>query len=206
MDLQEIKVRIEKKFKHPLPSHIFLDRMRVIDEESRKSFAYNDATYVPFYYWLGTCLNSTSMIEIGLRLGLLSGNFVKSCKTLKRFFAVQEIKNDEFYSPRLAKSNIRDSYKGETFIHIGNLNDDIFETKYKAVEFDLAIINEETDYDKHRYYFDLLWPQISDNGIIVAEYLKKHRPAGMAFKDFCKSKNREPVYVDTNYGVGLIKK
>lgn len=205
MQLEEIKVYIEGKLKKSLPSHIFLDRMKVIDEDSRYSLAYNNPTYVPFYYWLGTILKPTTFVEFGFRLGLLSGNFLRSCKTVKCFFALQE-SNGVYYSDRLGKSNIKDFYKGISYIHIGSCNDDLFETKLKSLEIDLAIINEEENYDKHRMYYDLLWPQISVGGIVVVDYLNRCKASAVAFKDFCTSINTEPVYVNTDYGIGLVSK
>lgn len=204
MKLEEIKIHLQDKLKKKLPSHIFLDRMRLIDEDSRRSLAYNNATYIPLYYWLGTILEPKTLVEIGFHLGLLSGNFLKSCKTVNYFLGLQEKKPGEFYSERLGKSNIKDVYKGNFHIHAGSYNDDVFVTKLKSLEIDLAIINEEVGYDKHRLYYDLLWPQIAKDGMIVADYLNKHKPALIAFRDFCTSVNREPVYVTTDYGVGMV--
>lgn len=202
----EIKSYIEGKLKKQLPSQVFLDRMRVIDEDSRQSFAYNDHTYVPFYYWLGTILNPHTMIEVGLRLGLLSGNFLKSCKSVNKFLAIQEVCSGEYYSSRLAKANIKDNYKGDFYFYAGNIDDDISVAKLRSMEFDLAIINEETSYDRHRLYFDLIWPQMSVDGLIVVEYADKHKPSSLALKDFCTSVNLEPIYINTTYGVALIRK
>jgi len=204
--IMDIKAYIEGKLKKRLPSHIFLDRMRVIDEDSRQSFAYNDATYVPLYYWLGTILNPQTMIEIGLRLGLLSGNFLKSCKSVSKFTAIQEVRVGEYYSSRLAKANIKDNYKGSLYAYVGSIDDDVFITRIRSMEFELAIINEENSYDRHRLYFDLLWPQMSEGGLIVVEYVEKHKPSSIALKDFCTSVNLEPIYIDTTYGVALIRK
>lgn len=204
MKLEEIKAYTEAKLKKRLPSHIFLDRMRLIEEDSRQSLAYNNSTYVPFYYWLGTISEAKTLVEIGFRLGLLSGNFLKSCKTVNYFLALQEIKTGEFYSDRIGKSNIKDHYKGNFYVHTGHCNDDLFVTKLKSLEIDFAIINEEVTYDKHRLYYDLLWPQMAKDGIIVADYLNKYKPALVAFRDFCVSVNREPVYVETDYGVGMV--
>jgi hypothetical protein len=206
MDLKEIKSFIEKKLKKQFSSRVLLDNMRMIDEDSRQSFAYNDSTYVWFYYWLGTLLKSESLIEIGFRLGLLSGNFLRSCKTVNNFFAVQEYQNSEYYSPRLAKGNVKDHYKNKLYIHVGDLEDDIFQANYKASSFQIAIINEEVGYDKHRYYLDFLWEQMEENGIIIMDYVKRHKPAMIAFKDFCSVKNKEFVIVNTTYGVGMLLK
>jgi hypothetical protein len=206
MKLEEIKSKIELKLNKGLPAHIFLDRMRLIDEGSRQSLAYNNATYVPFYYWLGTILESKTLVEVGFRLGLLSGNFLKSCKTVNYFLALQEVKVGEFYSDRIGKSNIKDHYKGNFFVHTGYYNEDVFTTKLRSLDIDLVIMNEEVGYDKHRLYYDLVWPQMAKDGIIVVDYLNKYKPSLLAFNDFCRSVNREPVYVNTDYGVGIIKK
>lgn len=202
----EIKSYIEEKLKKRLPSQIFLDRMRVIDEDSRQSFAYNDHTYAPFYYWLGTILKTNTMIEVGIRLGLLSGNFLKSCKSVNKFLAIQEPCVGEYYSSRLARANIKDNYKGDLFVYTGKIDDEVFVAKLQSLEFELAIINEEVSYDRHRLYFDLLWPQLSVDGLIVVEYAYKHKPSLLALKDFCISVNLEPIYINTTYGVALIRK
>ena len=204
MKLEEVRTYLYEKLKKRLPSHIFLDRMRLIDESSRQSLAYNNPTYVPSYYWLGTILQPKTLVEVGFRLGLLSGNFLKSCKTVSYFLAFQESKNGEFYSDRLGKGNIKDAYKGNFYIHVGTCNDDVFVTKLKSLEIDLAIINEEVSYDKHRQYYDLLWPQMAKNGIIIVDYLNKYKPSMVAFNDFCTSVNREPCYVQTDYGLGMV--
>jgi len=206
MELVEIKQFVESKFKKPLPSCIFLDNMRVVDEDFRKTFAYNDFTHVPFYYWLGRILKVDHLLEIGFRLGLLSGNFLKSCQTVKKFLAFQEVVKNEYYSMRLGRANIRDVYKRKFYVHVGSMEDDLFEIRFQSTKFDLVIINEETHYDKHRFYFDMIWPQLSQGGFIIMDYLKKHKATKAAFKDFCMSKNVKPELINTTYGVGLIKK
>lgn len=206
MEIVEIKKFIESKLSPNLPSHIFLDKMRVIEESSRKSFAYNEYSYVPLYYWLGEIFKVETLVEVGFGLGLLSGNYLKTCKTVKRFLALHELRTGEYYSHRLGKSNIKDNYKGYLYIHVGKIDDDIFETKLKTLDVGLAIINEENTYDRHRLYYDLLWPQMNKDGLVVIDYLNKHKQSAVAFKDFCKSKNIEPTYINTSYGVGLIKK
>lgn len=196
--LEEVKDYITAKLKKQIPSHIFLDRMRVGDEEFRQSFIYNNPNYIPFYYWLGTILKPKTLIEIGFGLGFMSGNFLKSCKTVNYFLAIQEKKSGEYYSSRLGKSNVLDNYKGDFYIHTGDITDDVL----KSHEFDLALISEQTTYDKYRLYFDFL--QMSKEGIMVVEHLNKSKSCSTAFKDFCRSINREPVYINTAYGIGVV--
>jgi hypothetical protein len=203
----EIKEYIEGRLKKNIvTSKVLLDRMRMIEEDSRQSFAYNDSHYISFYYWLGEIFKAKALVEIGFQLGLLSGNYLKTCKTVQYFLALQETRKGEYYSHRLGKSNVRDNYRRSLYIHVGKCEDDIFQTKLKALEVDLVIINEEVGYDRHRLYYDAVWPQMAKNGIIVVEYLKKYKPSLMAFKDFCLSKNINPIYINTTYGVGVIEK
>lgn len=206
MELIEIKSFVENKFKKGLPTSVFLNHMRLVDEDSKQSFAYNDSTYIPFYYWLGTLISPKTVVEIGFGLGLLSGNFLKSCKATERFIACQSVKPDEYYSPRLGKGNVKDNYKKYTYVHVGDFFDDVFVTKIKAIDIDLAIVNEGMTYDKFRGCFDVIWPQISKGGLMVCDYLNKDAVSAAAFKDFCITVNLEPTYISTTYGVGLIRK
>ena len=205
MDLIKLKQLLEDKLNKLLPSRIFLDRMRVIDEESRKTASYNDPKYIPFYYWLGTLIKPVSFIEIGFRLGLFSANFFRSCKTVENFLGFQE-KSSDFYSPRLGKSNVRDYYKGKTDIYVGKITDPGFEKLFNVTEWDLAVINEEVSYDKHREYLDVVWSKLQLDGLIVMDYITRHKPAFEAYFDFCKAKNRDLTIIETRYGVGIIRK
>jgi predicted O-methyltransferase YrrM len=205
MESVELKRLLEEKLDKQLTSRIFLDRMRVIDEDSRKTSAYNDPKYVPFYYWLGTFVQPKTLIELGFRLGLFSATFLRACKTVERFLGFQE-KTDQFYSPKLGKANVRDHYKGTMDVYVGMIHDEVFEHKLKETEWDLAIVNEEVGYDKHREYLDALWSKLRLDGLIVMDYVTRHKPAGEAYFDFCKAKNRDPITIDTRYGVGIIRK
>lgn len=205
MELEELKCMLEEKLNKNLPSKVFLDRMRLIDEDSRLTAAYNDPKYIPFYYWLGTLIKPAFLVEIGFRLGLFSATFLRACKTVEKVLVFQE-KTDVFYSPKLGKANVRDHYKGTLDVYVGSINDEAFEQKLNETKYDLAIINEEVGYDKHREYLDALWSNLHLDGFIVMDYVTRHKPAGEAYFDFCKAKNRNPTIITTRYGVGIIKK
>lgn len=196
---------LEEKLDKNLPARVFLDRMRVIDEESRQTAAYNDPKYVPFYYWLGEQVQPDSIIEVGFRLGLFSATFLRACKSVKKMLAFQE-KTTTFYSPKLGKANVRDHYKGPLDIYVGSINDVAFEQKLTENQWGLAIVNEEVGYDRHREYLDALWSNLQLDGLIVMDYVTRHKPAGEAYFDFCKAKNRSPITIATRYGVGIIRK
>lgn len=213
MSPEELSAEIQIKLNKRLPAHIFLDRMRVIEEASRNTASYNDPRYIPFYYWLGTLIKPQSLVEIGFKLGLLSGNFFWSCKTIKNFLAFQE-KTKDYYSARLGLANIRsggfyrqgDHYKGPLKIHVGAIYDENFVKWLEDGSWDVAFINEEVGYDKHKAYLDLIWSKLNRDGLIVMDYINFHQPAKDAYFDFCRLMNRKPVVVPTRYGVGLIQK
>src|SRR5262249_14158519 len=123
----ELKERLEQKLNKLYPSKVFLDKLRVIDEESRKTSPYSDPRYVPFYYWLGTMVEPVSLLEVGFRLGLFSACFLKGCKTVKKFLGFQQ-ETEEFYSPNLGRANVRDNYKGESKVYVGSFMDEAFES------------------------------------------------------------------------------
>jgi predicted O-methyltransferase YrrM len=206
-ELESLKGQIQTLLNNNrLSGKVLLDNLRVIDESSRKTGAYTDSKYAPFYYQLGKVLNPTSMIEVGVSLGLLSTCFFKSCKTVKRFIGFQE-KTNEYYSPRLALSNIKDFCRAkEIEIYVGKITDNEFTQKISPNSLDLVILNVEVGFDKQLAYLDFLWSYMSDRGIIVSEYIERHTPAKEAFFAFCESKNRTPAVFKTRFGSGLVQK
>lgn len=206
MQIKELRDCLELKVTtNNLPSSVFLGRMRMTTEDSRKTAAYQDPRYVPFYYWLGTQIQPKNMVEIGFRLGLFSACFLKSCKTVEKLFAFQEHTSD-FYSPKLGISNVKDNFKGKFDFYVGKTTDDQFDNYMNSSVWDLVLINEESSYDKHRYYLDLAWGKMSPESFLVMDYVDRHPPSKEAYFDFCKLKNREPMLVSTRYGVGILQK
>jgi len=207
MDLAELRDNLNVQLdKQLISSRTLLHGFRMIDEASRKTGAYVDPRYIPFYYYLGKNVSPKSLVEVGFRLGLFSGCFFKSCHSVERFLAFQEAKADEFYSARLGVKNVKDNYKGQFDIHIGHLSDDGFNNLFRSQNWDLGIVNEEVGYDQHRIYLDVLWSQLNDDGLIVMDYISSNDRAKKAFLDFCQIKNREPVIFATRYGTGMVQK
>ena len=206
MKIETVKQQIQPMLDAAQVSgRLLLDRLRVIDEGSRKTAAYADPRYAPFYYHLGKVLEPKSMLEMGFNLALLGSCFLKSCKTVEKYLGFQE-KPEGYFSPRLGTANIRSNYKGKMDVYVGTVLDDEFTQKISPNSWDLVILNEEAGFDKHLLHLDLLWPHVSENGIVVAEYIGRHTPAREAFEAFCESQNRVPVTFDTRYGTGLVQK
>lgn len=208
MDIQELRTKLEKELGAKLISaRILLGRMRVIEERSRRTFAYTDDTYTPFYYHLGKHIHPKSLLKIGFRLGLLSGCFLKSCRSVETFLGFQE-KEDEYFSPRMGVANIKDAYPNPRAVdvHVGDFMDVDFTKALQATKWDMVMFNEETTHDKMRLHMDMVWPHVEEGGLIVVEYVNFHQPTGDVFRDFCKVQGREPTVVNTRYGVGLIER
>jgi hypothetical protein len=206
MNISELKPLLDQDLKKSLVSpDTLLHSFLLLTEDSRKSMAYTDPKYIPFYYYLGKHIAPVSFVEVGFRLGLCSGCFFRSCKTVKNFLAFQR-QSAEYYSPRLALKNIKKNYRGTVDVVVGDIMGKEFLGKYTGRTWDLALMNDEMGYDEHRVAFDTLWNGLALGGFVVADFVDTHKPGGTAFRDFCRTKNREPVFFPTRYGMGMVQK
>lgn len=207
MELQELAAQVGDELSMEIvSSRILLDSLSFINEASRKTSAYVDPRYVPFYYYLGKHVYPKTCVQLGFRLGLLASCFFNSCKTIKHFLGFQQADQDNFYSSRIALNNIKRYYKGDIDLYYGNVSDVNFENRFSKFEWDIAFVNEQLDYDTLLSYLEILWPQMSLGGTIVMEYVVSHEPAAEAFSTFCKVRNRKPVILETRYGTGMVRK
>ena len=206
MKITELEEKLRPEFEKQLVSgRILLDNFRLVNEAARKTGAYQDPRHLPFYYHLAKFCNPKYLLEIGFRLGLASGCFLKRCKSVEKFLTFQE-QDQEFYSPRLAKANINDVYKGDFDVYVGKVIDQEFLEKMSGV-WDLAIISEDVGHDEHKNYLDLVWNNISHDGLMVVEHVRAdNKSVHDSFESFCKIVNRTPIYFDTRYGTGIVQK
>lgn len=184
--------------KQLISASILLDSLTVISDSSRLSNEYLDASYYPFYYYLGKYIEPKSFLEIGFNLGFASACFFKSCKSVTSFLAFQQ-KKDNYYSSKIAQNNIKKYYKNsflfvtsETELFLSNLNEKI----------DLCIINDVWSYDKARLYFDFVYNNLTEKSLLVVDHLSDKNMTD-AFRDFCKIHQMEVEYFDTRYKVGV---
>lgn len=204
ISLDQIVKNIDEELNsQKISGKLLLDRLCIIEESSRKTSAYLDHKYAPFYYYLGKNLPAESFLEVGFSIGLLSCCFLTSCKTTKTFLGFKE-KEKEFIPTRIGKVNIRKFLK-KIEIYTGNLYD---EELYKKIEkkWDIILINEEKSFDKQLEYLETFWPFVSNNGIVIVEYVNSHKPSKESLMAFCESKNLKPKIFNTRYGTGLIQK
>jgi hypothetical protein len=199
--LNNLKEKIEVDFKKPIPvtGRILLSRFCFLSEDIQHTQSYSDSTCYPFFYHLGKYVYPKTMLEIGFGLGLSSGCFFQSCKTVQEFTAYQNI-NDKFYSHRLGRRNIRCVYKNQF-----NFCDNLFNLGKK--EYNLIFISEESPLEQFRAELDAGWIHLAYGGMMVIDHVKYGE--GVCRKvlpDFCKVVNREAIIVDSRYGVSLIVK
>lgn len=178
-----------------------LDRLCVINENSRKTSAYLDHRYAPFYYHLGKYIKAKSFLEIGFNIGLLSSCFLMSCKNIEKFFGFKE-NEKEFIPTRIGRINVK-KFTKNIEIYIGNLYDDYFYKKLKE-KWEIILINEQKEYDKQLEYMELSWSNLSDNGLLIVEYINTNNPSKKALDAFCQSQNIIPIIFNTKHGTALI--
>lgn len=175
----------------------------MLDESSRLSAAYTDSRYAPFYYHLGQELPCRSLLEIGFGIGIASGCYVRGCKTVEHILSFQK-SGKNYYSPRLGIHNVKYYFKGEHKVHVGRVTDLGFSEKLSARKWELAILNEEADYDALTTYLDLFWDYVAESGTIVVEYATSNDTVSRAYGDFCLRRGRPKRILPTKYGVGVI--
>lgn len=193
--IENLKQDLKKQL---VSSSVLLDSLSVISDNSRLSNEYLDATYYPFYYYLGKYIEPKSFLEIGFNLGFTSACFFKSCKSVTSFLAFQEEK-DNYYSSKIGKNNIKKYYKNsflfvysKTELFLSNLNEKI----------DFCIINDVWGYDKARLYLDFIYNNLTEQAYLVVDHLNDKNMAD-AFKDFCKIHQMNCEYFDTRYKIGV---
>jgi hypothetical protein len=207
MLIEEIHGKVEGKLKNQLiTSRVLLDRLRLIDETSRRSSQYQDPRHLPFYYYLGKSMEASSVLHVGLDLGLPLCCFLQGSPATERIMGFQR-KDKAFYSPRLALSNLKD-VKGKgldfDFYHGGILDPDLHARLSRG--FDLVILTERLNSDQLSETLDVCWNYLNMDGFLVLDHAKAEKNMGDVFSSFCKAKNRPLVLFDTRYGAGLTHK
>lgn len=207
MNLERLKADVEKRLAAGLVGpRVLLDRMRLIDEDSRRSPQYQDPNYLPFYYHLAKCVSPASVLHIGLNLALPLCCFLRGSNSAKRCMGLQ-IRSRDFYSPRLAIANVRD-VKGRSFpagFHIGDVTDEAF-LRLVSAGVDLAMITEKVESSRLSDFLEVSWQSLSLDGVMVLDRASAGSAEGRIFADFCRSKNRDFVFFDTRYGTALAMK
>lgn len=188
-----------------IPAKRLLSRFGHVTSSSTRRAFFTDPCYYPFYYYLGNEWNPKSILDMSLGGGLSLGCMLLGTQAAERALGFQK-ENEDFYSLRMAKHNIRNVFSGKFDAYVGSLNDKPLQSCIKSFSWDAIIINEMLTYDDYLSYMRFLWPHLADKGLVIIDHVNYHKPSGRAYYDFCKMFNRDNWLVDTKYGVGLVQK
>lgn len=198
----DLKSKLKNQF---ISSRVLLDKLRLVDEQSRKSSQYQDPTYLPFYFYLSKFISPKRVLQVGFNLGLEICCFLQGNKDVEYFLGFQDRKEDVYYSERLALSNIKTiNNKLATNFYYGKIYDESFINNIQ--NFDLVLINEKSNFDQIKDSLTIFWDKLNLDGYLVLDYLNYNKKINKIFIDFCKSKNKEGSIFRTRYGVGMLQK
>ena len=206
MDLLEIRDKVDHDMrKAVVSSRILCNRSRLLDEGSRKSAAFADDTYIPFYYHLGKCITPKTLFRYGFGIGLFLGSFLQGCHSVERVFAFREGAVEDWSAARLGGKNLRDVYKRGLEIYVGSLSDQPVQERL-TLGWDMILVETEMAYDDLRYLLDVLWRHVNRDGYMVVERADEGNVAHAPFQDFCKINRLDPLVFSTRYGTGVVCK
>lgn len=203
MLIEEIAEGLREKLRlQPISSRTLLDRLRMLDENSRHTSQYQDPRYLPFYYYLSKFVTPKSLLHVGLDLALQSCCFLMGCASVDRFLGFQA-EGRAFYSPRMAFSNIKDVRHSGISIeyHYGRMIDSEMESKM-SLGFDMVLLTSKMNDDELNEALDVCWNRLNMDGMIVVDHVSDRK----LFKAFCKAKNRPHISFDTRYGAAATQK
>ena len=184
-----------------LPSSLMSRLPYVTASTTSRSF-YTDPFYYPAYYHLGKHLNSKNIVTFSLGTGLPIACFLLANKGTENVLAYQ--KNDDFYSPRMPKHNIRRVYKGNLNIHVGEFLDEEFQKKINEYKWDAVFIDNELPYDDYLMYLRAVW-KVTE-GYVFLDRVNSNSQAERAYHDFCRECNRDEMIIKSKYGIGVVEK
>lgn len=185
---------------------VLLQDCKLVDENSRKSPAYSDPLYAPFYYHLGKFLCPKSVLTLGFTLGLLERCFFESCKTVERFAVLRVPDPGVYYSPRMGLYNVGRSYKGPVEYHEGSLREDSGTSAVSSGRWGVVFVFEETRFDDALYSMESMWGHLEPGGSMVVENVEDLKPVKKAFHAFADSVGRTPNVFATRYGTGVLRR
>lgn len=186
-----------------LPPKLLLSRFRLLDEQSRESRAYLDSRYLPFYYYLGKHFPKENLLVLGFGLGLETSLYLWDNKVTESTLAIQE-PSLELYFEKYGLSNVKQVWKKDLCVYVGNFTDQLFQEKLNYKKWDIVLINQEK-YDVCLLWLNSIWSKLNDGSLICVDHMDNEE-VKKAYLDFCKFKEKESLIFPTRYGVGVCLK
>lgn len=206
MDVDNLYKKLTDRIqKQPLVPRYTLSQFKLNNEDYRLSSEYTDPTFYPFYYYLGKEVQCKNLIEFGFESGIESGCFIKGCKTVENYLGFKHKTNINYWSSRIPIKNIYNALKKPVHHWHGDITDPEFLKNFFIRKWDCALVVRSADtHELNRRYLELLWGQISLDGLIVVDRIKSSPEMKSAFEDFCKIVHRPINILNTRFGVGLV--
>lgn len=192
----------EKFEKGLMTTGVLLGNAKLVDESSRQSSPFIDPSYLPFYYYLGCQVAPERVSQIGTIGGLPALCFLQGCKTVKEWNAAQE-KVEHLIPENIIISNIMMKIGGGHGSLTAGSKLHILKSMVRPC--DLALLTDWYDEADTEDYLNLLWENLSDEGLLVVDYINQDATKA-AFEKFYRVKNRQPMLFNTRYGVGILQK
>jgi hypothetical protein len=191
--------------KQNIASRHLLDKFNLIEENDRNSPQYQDPLYFPFYYYLAKRISPESVCQIGVDLGFTLCCFLQGSTSVKKILGFQ-FDNDNFYSFRIANSNIKKiNKKINVDFYLGQLLDPEFQNKFNY-KWDLIFINQKLKGELIKETFEFVWSNLKSEGYMIVDFINYDKSIKNHLLNFSKVQNRDTVEFSTRYGIGIIKK
>lgn len=189
MDIQELQTQIDKCL---ITSEQLLGTAKVLDSSTRLTPLFADPKYFPVYYYLGKQLKPKRVVQIGPTLGLVGACFLQGNKTTE-LWHVKLAKDNPCI--KIVASNLRQHFSGTiqaSFIDAGDTGG-----------YDLAIISEKCEPEKLFEHLCYLWEMLEGEGLLVTDYINGDAVKA-SYEKFYRVKNREPMFLQTRYGISIL--
>lgn len=180
-------------------------RIPYISPNAKSRSFFDDPFFYPVYYHIGKLIQPKNMLDLTLGGGLPASCFLLGSNKVENFFGFNQI-DEEFYSFRMPRKNIKLINRGHHNFYRGYLTDTIMQESLKSMKWDVVLMSKIMSYDDHLAYLRIIWQYISEGGLLIMDYINYHKPVGRVYKEFCLSQNKAMHIIPSKYGVGLIKK
>lgn len=175
-----------------LKPRTLLSRARLNNDKDWETGAITDPRWLPFYYYLAAVIKPRKVFEYGVGLGLAGACLAQGCTSLEKYVGFQ-LTGDEYYSPRLARSTLKEYFTGQLLLGAGMSKN----TALESDKWDTIILSEIVqDYEP-------FWAQLTVEGWLVVDRISEQHED---FETFCRVHNRKPFVFETRYQHGIIRK
>lgn len=156
--------------------------VKLANNSSKSTAAFQDYRYLPFYYYLGQFVSPIRVVQIGCDGGLSGVAFLQSCKTVQEWCLIE--------ADAISLKNLHQFCKDGVTSKASGL-------------FDLALLPAKSS--DFMASVEKAWKLLSPQGLLVVDYINVDSN-NQKFHEFARVKNREAVIFSTRYGVGILER